>query len=171
MVAHFEPVVDANCRLVDPPPTRQTAIGGYPKVASYDMLGEQLHYSNPVKHGWRDSLSNLICFHCGQTLSCHKSQTFLYIQLQIDPDFHKTNNGGKFNARALQQYAAFVEAMQYVIPMFTHKSYFFGIHLLCQNVCLISGISSLIVISCNFLKSTLKLPISSECSLSGICSG
>ena len=51
MAAHFEPVVDANCRLVYPPPTRWTAIGGYPKVASYDMLGEQLHYSNPVKHG------------------------------------------------------------------------------------------------------------------------
>ena len=51
MAAHFEPVVDANCRLVAPPLTRQTAIGGYPKVASYDMLGEQLHYSNPVKHG------------------------------------------------------------------------------------------------------------------------
>ena len=49
--AHFEPVVDANCRLVAPPP-RRTAIGGYPKVAFYDMLGEQLHYSNPVKHGW-----------------------------------------------------------------------------------------------------------------------
>ena len=51
MAARFEPVVDANCRLVAPPPTRRTAIGGYPKVASYDMLGEQLHYSNPVKHG------------------------------------------------------------------------------------------------------------------------
>ena len=49
MAAHFEPVVDANCRLVAPPPTRRTAIGGYPKVAFYDMLGEQLHYSNPVK--------------------------------------------------------------------------------------------------------------------------
>ena len=51
VAGHFEPVVDANCRLVAPPPTRRTAIGGYPKVASYDMLGEQLHYSNPVKHG------------------------------------------------------------------------------------------------------------------------
>ena len=40
----FEPVMDANCRLVAPPPTRRTAIGGYPKVASYDMLGEQLHH-------------------------------------------------------------------------------------------------------------------------------
>ena len=38
-------------RLVDPPPTRRTPIGGYPRVASYDMLGEQLHYSNLVKHG------------------------------------------------------------------------------------------------------------------------
>ena len=52
MAAHFEPVVDANCRLVAPPPTRRTAIGGYPKVASYNMLSKQLHYSNPVKHGW-----------------------------------------------------------------------------------------------------------------------
>ena len=52
VAGHFEPVVDANCRLVAPPPTRRTAIGGYPKVASYDMLGEQLHYSNPVKHGY-----------------------------------------------------------------------------------------------------------------------
>ena len=50
MAAHFEPVVNANYRLVAPPPTRRIAIGGYPKVASYDMLGEQLHYSNPVKH-------------------------------------------------------------------------------------------------------------------------
>ena len=51
VAAHFEPVVNTNCRLVAPPPTRRTAIGGYPKVASYDMLGEQLHYCNPVKHG------------------------------------------------------------------------------------------------------------------------
>ena len=51
MAAHFEPVVDANRRLVAPSPTRRTAIGWYPKVASYDMLSEQLHYSNPVKHG------------------------------------------------------------------------------------------------------------------------
>ena len=51
MAAHFEPVVDANCQLVAPPPTRRTAIGGYPEVAFYDMLGEQVHYSNPVKHG------------------------------------------------------------------------------------------------------------------------
>ena len=51
VAAHFEQVVDANCRLVAPPPTRRTAIDGYPKVAFYDMLSEQLHYSNPVKHG------------------------------------------------------------------------------------------------------------------------
>ena len=51
MAAHFEPVVNANYKLVAPTPTRRTAIGGYPKVASYDMLGEQLRYSNPVKHG------------------------------------------------------------------------------------------------------------------------
>ena len=51
MAAHFEPVVDANCGLVAPLPIRPSAIGWYPKVASYDMLGGQLHYSNPVKHG------------------------------------------------------------------------------------------------------------------------
>ena len=51
VAVHFELVVDANCRLVAPPPTRRTVIGGYPKVGSYDMLGEQLHCSNPVKQG------------------------------------------------------------------------------------------------------------------------
>ena len=51
MAAHFEPVVSANCRLVTPSPSKRTATGGYPKVASYDVLGEQLHYSNSVKHG------------------------------------------------------------------------------------------------------------------------
>ena len=49
MAAHFEPVVNANCRLVAPSSARRTAIGGYPKVASYNMLGEQLHYSSLVK--------------------------------------------------------------------------------------------------------------------------
>ena len=46
MAAHFEPVMKANYSLVAPPPTRRTAIGGYTKVASYDLLGEQLHNSN-----------------------------------------------------------------------------------------------------------------------------
>ena len=66
MTAHFEPVVDANCRLVAPPPTRRTAIGGYPKVASYDMLGEQVHYSNPVKHGEAGKNHRDVCvvLHC-----------------------------------------------------------------------------------------------------------
>ena len=41
-----------NYWLVVPPPTRRTAIGGYPRVASYDMLGEQLHSSNPAKHDY-----------------------------------------------------------------------------------------------------------------------
>ena len=58
MAAHFEPVVDANCRLVAPPQPRRIASGGYPKVASYDMLGEQLHYSNTVKHG---EVQYLVC--------------------------------------------------------------------------------------------------------------
>ena len=52
VAAHFEPVVNAHGRLVAPPPTRRTPIGGYPKVVSYDMLGKQLHYSNPGKHGF-----------------------------------------------------------------------------------------------------------------------
>ena len=37
--------------LVPPPPTRRTSIDGYPRVASYDMLNEQLHNCNPVKYG------------------------------------------------------------------------------------------------------------------------
>ena len=37
----FEPDMNANCRLVALPPTRRSTIGGHPKVASYDMLGEQ----------------------------------------------------------------------------------------------------------------------------------
>ena len=57
MAAHFEPVVNANYRLVAPPPTRRTAIGEYPQVASYDMLSEQLHYSIPVQHGYKSELA------------------------------------------------------------------------------------------------------------------
>ena len=53
MAAHFKPVVNAIYELVAPPLTRRTAISGYPKVASYDVMDEQLHYSNPVKHGSR----------------------------------------------------------------------------------------------------------------------
>ena len=60
MAAHFEPVVDANCRLVAPTPTRRTAIGRYPRVAFYHMLGEQLHYSNPVKHGYQEVLVRVV---------------------------------------------------------------------------------------------------------------
>ena len=44
--------MDANYRLVAPPPTRGTAIGGCPRNASYDMLGEQLNYFILVKHGY-----------------------------------------------------------------------------------------------------------------------
>ena len=32
-------------------PTRRTVTGGCPRVAFYDMLGEQLHNCNPVKYG------------------------------------------------------------------------------------------------------------------------
>ena len=42
--------------LIAPPPTRQTTIVGYPRVASYDMLGEQLYNSNPVKYGYATCL-------------------------------------------------------------------------------------------------------------------
>ena len=40
------------CKLLTGSPTTKgwTAIGGYPKLASYDMLGKQLRYSKPVKH-------------------------------------------------------------------------------------------------------------------------
>ena len=62
MAAHFEPVVNADCRLVAPPPTRRTAIDGYPKVASYDMLGGQLYYSNPVKHGCQSGMWKRLFF-------------------------------------------------------------------------------------------------------------
>ena len=50
VAAHFELVVNTNYRLVAPQP-RRTTIGGCPKVASYDMLGEQLQYSNWIKWG------------------------------------------------------------------------------------------------------------------------
>ena len=39
-------------RLIAPPLTRRTAVGGNPKVASYDILGKHLHYSNLAKHGY-----------------------------------------------------------------------------------------------------------------------
>ena len=47
MAAHFE---------LAPPPTRRTAIGGYPRVISYDMLGEQLYNCKPVKCGYATCL-------------------------------------------------------------------------------------------------------------------
>ena len=49
--------MNANYRLEAPPPTRRTAIVGYPKVTSYDMLGEQLHNSNPAKHRYAQLIS------------------------------------------------------------------------------------------------------------------
>ena len=39
-------------RLVVSPPTRRTAIDGYPRIASYDMMGEQLYNCNPVKYSY-----------------------------------------------------------------------------------------------------------------------
>ena len=38
----FKTVMNTNFRLVAPPPTRRTSIGGWPKVASYIRLGERL---------------------------------------------------------------------------------------------------------------------------------
>ena len=46
---HFESVRKAKYRQVAPPLTRQTVVGGYTKVASYGMLSEQIHHSNPIK--------------------------------------------------------------------------------------------------------------------------
>ena len=56
MTAHFEPVIRANYSPIALPPTRRTAIGGHPRAASYDMLGEQFYNFNPVKHGYLPSL-------------------------------------------------------------------------------------------------------------------
>ena len=50
MASHSEPVVDANHRLVTPPPTRRTAIGGYQRVAAYEQPGEQLYNCKRVRH-------------------------------------------------------------------------------------------------------------------------
>ena len=41
MAACSKPVMNISCRLVAPSSTRLTVIGGYPKVTSYYMLGEQ----------------------------------------------------------------------------------------------------------------------------------
>ena len=50
------------CKLPTGSPTtnKEDCHWWVPKVASYDMLGEQLHYSNPVKHG--EAESSLIVF-------------------------------------------------------------------------------------------------------------
>ena len=50
VAAHFEPAMNAYHRLVAPPPTRRTATGRRFIVSSYDVLGDQFYYSNPVKH-------------------------------------------------------------------------------------------------------------------------
>ena len=57
--ALFWPVMDANYRLVAPPP-RKTAVGGRPKVASCGMIGKQLHYSSPVNHGRLNSSFDML---------------------------------------------------------------------------------------------------------------
>ena len=49
-MVNFKPAMNADCRLVAPSLTRRTATGGYPRVVSNDMLGEELHNSNPEKH-------------------------------------------------------------------------------------------------------------------------
>ena len=55
--------MNANFRLAAPPLTRRTAIGAYPIVASYDMLGKQLHNSNPVKLGKVGLIRDLLRSH------------------------------------------------------------------------------------------------------------
>ena len=50
MAANFEPVINVNYFLVAPPPTKGTAIDGFPRVAFYDALGEPLYNSNSIKH-------------------------------------------------------------------------------------------------------------------------
>ena len=67
---HFKPHMHATYKLLAPAPTRCIAIGGYPKVVSYDMLGEQLYYSNPVKHGQKcDSVIGACVTSC-YTVTC-----------------------------------------------------------------------------------------------------
>ena len=42
--------------MVAPPLAMRTATRGYPKVAFYDMLGEQLHNCNPVNYRYATCL-------------------------------------------------------------------------------------------------------------------
>ena len=50
-------------RLVDPPPTRWSVIGGHSKVTFHDIQGEPILYANPVKQGkpiyWYTARSNV----------------------------------------------------------------------------------------------------------------
>ena len=55
----FEPVMNVNCRLVAPPLTKLTDVGGDPNVAFYYKMGKQLHYIDQMRHG-----STHLC-HCG----------------------------------------------------------------------------------------------------------
>ena len=43
-------------------PTKWTTIGGRTKVTSYDMLGEQNSYFNPVRYGQNHDVVNLLGF-------------------------------------------------------------------------------------------------------------
>ena len=45
---HFKPAVDTNCTQAKPPPRRIAMVGD---KASYDMLGEQLHYTKQQSAG------------------------------------------------------------------------------------------------------------------------
>ena len=47
---YVEPVKNTVCILVAQPLTKQSAVGGYPKVAFNDLKGEQLHYPNLAKY-------------------------------------------------------------------------------------------------------------------------
>ena len=79
MADHFEPVMNVNYRLVTPPTTRRTAIGGYPKVTSYDMLAKQLHCSNPVKHVHYEFFASVSEFVCQNRLAAG-----LFLRLEIN---------------------------------------------------------------------------------------
>ena len=78
MAAHFEPVVNANCRLVAPPPTRRTAIGGYPKVASYDMPATLLMEA-PATAITQETLVPWLWHLCQGQETCTQSKTLVHI--------------------------------------------------------------------------------------------
>ena len=57
--------MNTNFRLIAPPPIMRTAIAECSKDASHNMLGEQLHYSSPTKHGLTSSFGPVF-LKCGR---------------------------------------------------------------------------------------------------------